>query len=83
VDLWIDTAPEVAIVCILTLYFVAAIINLYIPKVAIDHRLPKRNPLFILQDFWHSLSLLWPRSAGPGVAGGDHAVLGRRRGHCG
>jgi len=59
VDLWIDTAPEVAIVCILTFYFVAAIINLYIPKVAIDHRLPKRNPLFILQDFWHSLSLLW------------------------
>src|SRR5258708_2475702 len=59
VDLWIDTAPEVAIVCILTLYFVAAIINLYIPKVAIDHRMPKRNPLFILQDFWHSLSLLW------------------------
>jgi MFS family permease len=59
VDLWIDTVPEVAIVCILTFYFIAAIINLYIPKVAIDHRLPKRNPLFILQDFWHSLRLLW------------------------
>jgi hypothetical protein len=51
--------PEVAIVCILTLYFVAAVINLYIPKVAIDHRMPKRNPLFILQDFWHSFRLLW------------------------
>ncbi|MGH8650396.1 MAG: lysophospholipid transporter LplT, partial [Burkholderiales bacterium] len=59
VDLWIDTAPEIAIVFILTFYFVAAVINLYIPKVAIDHRLPKRNPLFIMQDFWHSFRLLW------------------------
>jgi MFS family permease len=58
-DLWIDTAPELAIVVILGLYLVAAAINLYIPKVAIDHKLPKRNPVFILQDFWHSLRLLW------------------------
>ena len=59
VDLWIDTAPELAIVCILVFYFIAALINLYIPRVAIDHKLPKRNPVFILQDFWHSFRLLW------------------------
>ena len=59
VDLWIDTAPELAIVCILVFYFIAALINLYIPRLAIDHKLPKRNPVFILQDFWHSFRLLW------------------------
>jgi LPLT family lysophospholipid transporter-like MFS transporter len=59
IDLWIDTAPELAIVFILVFYFVAALINLYIPRVAIDHKLPKRNPVFILQDFWHSFRLLW------------------------
>jgi MFS transporter, LPLT family, lysophospholipid transporter len=58
-DLWIDTAPELAIVVILLLYFVAATINLYIPRVAIDHKPPRRNPLFLVQDFWNSLRLLW------------------------
>jgi len=57
--LWLDTAPKLAIACILALYILAAIINLYIPRVAIDHKLPKRNPIFILQDFWHSFRLLW------------------------
>jgi MFS family permease len=58
-DLWIDTASELAIAVILLVYIVAAVVNLYIPRVAIDHKLPKRNPLFILQDFWQSFRLLW------------------------
>ena len=33
--------------------------NLYIPRVAIDHKLPKKTPLYILHDFWHCLTLLW------------------------
>ncbi|MFL6582359.1 MAG: lysophospholipid transporter LplT [Burkholderiales bacterium] len=59
VDTGIDTPPELAITVILMLYFIAALINLYIPKVAIDHKLQKRNPVFIMQDFWHSFRLLW------------------------
>ncbi len=55
----IDSAPKLAILMVLSLYVIAAAINLYIPKVAIDHKLPKRNPVFILQDFWHSFRLLW------------------------
>ncbi|MGH6629155.1 MAG: lysophospholipid transporter LplT, partial [Burkholderiales bacterium] len=55
----IDSGPKIAILFILAIYLIAAIINLYIPKLAIDHKLPKRNPVFILQDFWHSFSLLW------------------------
>jgi MFS family permease len=59
IETGIDTPPELAIVIILLFYFIAAVINLYIPKVAIDHKLQKRNPVFIMQDFWHSLRLLW------------------------
>ncbi|HZP92249.1 MAG TPA: lysophospholipid transporter LplT [Burkholderiales bacterium] len=55
----INNNAEIAILIILGLYLVAAIVNLYIPKVAIDHKLPKRNLLFVLQDFWHSFRLLW------------------------
>jgi MFS transporter, LPLT family, lysophospholipid transporter len=56
---WVDTAAEVAMVVILVLYILAAAINLYIPRVAIDHKLPKKTPLYILHDFWHSFRLLW------------------------
>jgi len=55
----IDTAPEVAIVIILGMYVLAAIFNLFIPKVPIDHKLPRRNPWFLLRDFSHCFWLLW------------------------
>ncbi len=51
--------PVIAIGVILAVYVLAAIINLYIPRVAIDHRLPRKTPGYILQDFWHCLRLLW------------------------
>jgi LPLT family lysophospholipid transporter-like MFS transporter len=53
------TAPKLAIVVITALYFAAAGFNLFIPRVAIDHKLPKKNPFFVLHDFWHSFTLLW------------------------
>ena len=55
----IDTPPEFAISVILSLYVTAAVFNLYIPKVALDHKLPKKNVLYILHDFWHCFKLLW------------------------
>ncbi|HWQ39122.1 MAG TPA: lysophospholipid transporter LplT [Burkholderiales bacterium] len=55
----LESPAKLAILTILGLYLTAAAINLYIPRVAIDHKLPKRTPLFILQDFWHSFRLLW------------------------
>ncbi|HUF20285.1 MAG TPA: lysophospholipid transporter LplT [Burkholderiales bacterium] len=55
----IDSAPELAILIILCIYVIAALFNLYIPKLAIDHKLPSRHPLFVLKDFWHSFRLLW------------------------
>ena len=55
----IDTPPEFAIAVVAGLYVIAALFNLYIPRVAIDHRPLKRNPFFILHDFWHCFKLLW------------------------
>jgi len=55
----IDTAAELAIAIIVVIYFTAAIFNLYIPRVAIDHRPLSRNPVFLLSEFWHCFKLLW------------------------
>jgi LPLT family lysophospholipid transporter-like MFS transporter len=52
-------APKFAIVVITFMYLGAAIVNLYIPRLPIDHRLPSRSPLYVLHDFWHSFILLW------------------------
>ncbi|PWT77183.1 MAG: lysophospholipid transporter LplT [Proteobacteria bacterium] len=56
---WVTSDPAYAILALLGIYFLASIINLYIPRVALDHKLPKKTPLYIFQDFWHSLKLLW------------------------
>ncbi len=55
----IDTAPELAIAIIAVIYFIAAVFNLYIPHVAIDHKPLSRNPVFLLGEFWHCFKLLW------------------------
>lgn len=52
-------APKFAIVAITILYLAAAIANLLIPRLPIDHKLPNKSPLYILHDFWHSFRLLW------------------------
>lgn len=55
----IDTAPEFAIFIILGIYFVAAVLNYYIPKLPIEHSLPKRTPGFLIEDFWRAFLVLW------------------------
>ncbi len=52
-------APKFAIAAITGLYLGAAVVNLFIPRLPIDHRLPSRSPLYVLHDFWHSFKLLW------------------------
>ena len=51
--------PMFAIGIITILYLLAAIVNLFIPRLPIDHRLPSRKPGFVLYDFWHTFLLLW------------------------
>jgi MFS transporter, LPLT family, lysophospholipid transporter len=57
-------APDLAILAVTSLYLAAALANLFIPRVPIDHRLPKKTPGFILYDFWHAFALLWKDQLG-------------------
>jgi len=56
---WVNTGAELAILLMLLLYLLAAGVNLRIPRLAIDHRVPSLDPLFILRDFGRSVRLLW------------------------
>jgi MFS family permease len=51
--------PLVAIIIITGLYLLAAFFNRYIPLLPIDHKLTKKNPLFMIKDFWHAFKVLW------------------------
>ena len=50
---------EMAIFVIFFIYLVAALINLYIPLVPIEHKPLNRNPVFLIKDFAHCFMLLW------------------------
>lgn len=55
----LDTAAECAVAIIFFLYLIAALFNLYIPKLPIDHTLPRRTLGFIVKDFATSFLQLW------------------------
>ena len=58
-NLGIDTAPEMAIAIVAIIYVAAAIVNLYIPTLPIDHKPLSRNPLYLTKEFFHCFRLLW------------------------
>jgi len=64
IDTGIDTAPELAVSIISLLYVIAAVFNLYIPRVPIDHKPFSRNPVSLLKDFNHCFWLLWKDKLG-------------------
>ncbi len=55
----INSAPDLAICIILLIYSVAALFNLYIPRLPIDHKPLSRDPVFLLKEFVHCFKLLW------------------------
>lgn len=55
----IDTAAEFAILVILGVYLVAAVFNLHIPRLPVEHPLEGRTLGFLLADFWRCFRLLW------------------------
>jgi MFS transporter, LPLT family, lysophospholipid transporter len=60
----IDTPPEIAIALIVVLYVIAAIFNLFVPNTGIDHKLTRKNPVYLVRDFAHCLRLLWADKLG-------------------
>ena len=59
IDTGIDTPPELAITIITVIYLIAALFNLRIPRVPIDHKPLSRNPIFLITEFAHCFRLLW------------------------
>ncbi|MBI3901431.1 MAG: lysophospholipid transporter LplT [Nitrosomonadales bacterium] len=59
IDTGIDTPPELAIVIIIALYVIAALFNLYIPRLPIDHKPIGNSPAFLVSEFMHCFKLLW------------------------
>jgi LPLT family lysophospholipid transporter-like MFS transporter len=59
IETGIDSAPELAISIITIVYLIAALFNLRIPRVPIEHKPLSRNPKFLVDDFVHCFKLLW------------------------
>ena len=59
IETGIDSAPELAISVITVVYLIAALFNLYIPRVPIEHKPLSRNPAFLVTEFAHCFKLLW------------------------
>ncbi|MBT9496845.1 MULTISPECIES: lysophospholipid transporter LplT [Zoogloea] len=59
IDTGIDTVPEMALTVVGILYLTAALFNLKVPDTGVDHKVLKKNPLYLLHDFNHCLRLLW------------------------
>ena len=55
----VDTPPEAAIVVIMAFYLVAAFFNWFIPDTGVDHRVPSKNPFYLIREFSHCVALLW------------------------
>jgi MFS family permease len=59
VDTGVDTPPQAAIAVIMAVYFIAAVFNWFIPDTGVDHRIPSKNPFYLVREFSHCVSLLW------------------------
>lgn len=51
--------PQGAMIIITGMYLLAAGFNVFIPKLPIDHTIPKKTPFYILGDFYRSFLALW------------------------
>jgi MFS family permease len=59
IDTPVNTPPEAAISVIMGFYLIAAVFNWYIPDTGVDHRVPSKNPLYLVREFSHCVALLW------------------------
>jgi LPLT family lysophospholipid transporter-like MFS transporter len=64
IDTGVNTVPEAGILLIAIFYATAAIFNLYIPNTGVDHRILKKNPMFLVHEFGHCMKLLWTDKLG-------------------
>jgi len=58
-DTPVNTPPEAAIAVIMGVYLIATLFNWFIPDTGVDHRLPSKNPFYLIREFSHCVVLLW------------------------
>ena len=63
-DTGVDTPPEAAIACIVSLYVLAALFNLYIPRTDAPLQRMEPSPWTLVRDFSHCNSRLWQDKLG-------------------
>ncbi|MFZ2627977.1 MAG: lysophospholipid transporter LplT [Rugosibacter sp.] len=59
IDTGINTVGEAGLLLVGALYVIAAVFNLYVPDTGVDHKPLKKNPVYLLHEFTHCLTLLW------------------------
>lgn len=59
IETGVNTAGEMALSFIAVFYILASLFNLYVPDTGVDHKQLKSNPLYLIHEFKHCLSLLW------------------------
>jgi len=59
IDTGVDTTGEMAIAFVAFFYLLAAFFNLYVPDTGVDHKVLKKNPVYLIHEFKHCLTLLW------------------------
>ena len=64
IDTGVDSVIEASILIVAVFYTTAAIFNLYIPNTGVDHRMLKKNPVFLMHEFSHCMKLLWKDKLG-------------------
>ena len=56
---FITSAAQAAMLVIMVGYIIAAAFNAFIPDTGVDHRIPNKNPFFLVREFSHCFRLLW------------------------
>lgn len=58
-DANVVTISHVATIIVVVQYIIAAIFNVYVPETGVDHKPLKSNPVFLVHEFAHCVTLLW------------------------
>ncbi|MCL2872241.1 MAG: lysophospholipid transporter LplT [Betaproteobacteria bacterium] len=56
---FIHSTAGAAMLVIMIGYLIAAAFNAFIPDTGVDHRIPNKNPFFLVREFSHCFRLLW------------------------
>ncbi len=59
IETGVDTIGEMALAVVAVLYVIASLFNLYVPDTGVDHKALKKNPIYLIHEFKHCLTLLW------------------------